>query len=331
MLWSEFRSKAFDDLRIAERTYNSKDYANSAYHSQQAIEKLVKSFVIKHDLSSKPVKKLGHMPLVKLFDELAQKTEGFVENVLYEEEKKEYKELSIITNALCNFFKKALGQEVTQPQNMMSSINSVEKDFFENSTKELKIIWWKYSLKISRTPDEAKKLEKIFAEFNDLLPQIRTISSALLTSSAANKLAKQPRRVRREFQRSPCGKLLKQLENLKEIKIETQNDVDILAMQELAFFDTLEKLCKDVLSNKSKQYSLEPDMVVIILLGWVFRFSMLILEISPHEDLGRYPETVAGKSVEEWYTLKHKNLYTLETEIKRACQRLDFMLNGRHS
>ena len=57
---SEWLEIAQQDIKVMETCYGSEYYGASAYHCQQALEKIVKFAVVKYDLSDKPVDRLNH-------------------------------------------------------------------------------------------------------------------------------------------------------------------------------------------------------------------------------------------------------------------------------
>lgn len=51
---------------------------------------------------------------------------------------------------------------------------------------------------------------------------------------------------------------------------------------------------------------------------WALTNIITMLEITPHEEYGRYPGIVKGKQREEWYRRNDKNLGKLESDVRRA-------------
>ena len=58
--WDEFRTQARLDLDAMKSLYNAGNYGNSAYHAQQAMEKLAKAIMLKDDPHHIDVKKMNH-------------------------------------------------------------------------------------------------------------------------------------------------------------------------------------------------------------------------------------------------------------------------------
>ena len=69
---------------------------------------------------------------------------------------------------------------------------------------------------------------------------------------------------------------------------------------------------------------------LLILLGWIVSFNISLLKIYPHEEYGRYTESIDGESTLKWYNKSHLELYKLEQEIKHICRRLDETLFYTH-
>ena len=305
MSWVDFRNQALRDISSADLLYDSRDYGNSAYLLQQSIEKFIKSIVIRYELSTKSMQELGHMPLTKLWDDLHQRMNEYFEKSPSEIAKNHY-------------------------QNMSESIRII-KDFFIDSTRDLKFALWKGSLKIPMSLDEEKTILEFVRKLQkELEPQIRALSHdyfELFEKKIKPFFDRIPPSQKQEIQNLlDVVKLDIDLNQLEKIQISTNADIDEFAKQVPIFFIRLETLYRIIRKNPRGLSFLESEQALVILFAWIFSFSTQILKIFAHETIGRYPTEIENRSSINWYEEKHEILKDLKLEISDACNRLNLMI-----
>jgi len=308
MSWIDFRNQALQDMRSVHILHDSKDYGNSAYLLQQSIEKFIKSIVIRYELSTKPMWKLGHMPLTELWDDLHQRLEEFIEKSSSETAKNNY-------------------------QNMSRSTCIIKK-FFQKSTSDLKFALWKESLQIPISENEEQEfLEFIRQLKQELEPQIRSMSTDfidLFERKIKPFFDQMPNSRKHEIQKLLDSIQLEiDLNSLEEISISNNADIDEFVKNVPIFFNRIEKLYK-IIRKDRKPYFLDSELALTILFAWLFSFSTQILKVFTHESIGRYPTEIEmrneKRSSRNLYEEKNEILKDLENEVEEACNRLNLMI-----
>jgi len=305
MSWIDFRNQALQDMSSVPILREHKDYGNSAYLLQQCIEKFVKSIVIRYELSTKSMGKLGHMPLDELWDDLYQRMDEFIERSTSETAKTNY-------------------------ENMSETIGII-KEFFQRSQTDLKKALWKDSMKIPLSREEEDKLlDFIHRLKEELKPQIRKLSIDLFD------LFK--RKIKPFFKNLPISQKRKiqnlldviqldvDLDRLDEISISTHHDIDELVMEMPVFFLRIEKLYQIIRKDPHKMHHLDSEEALNILFSWLFSYSTQILKVYAHESIGRYPTEIDERSSRNLYKEKFVELKDLENEVIEACRRLNSMI-----
>lgn len=308
MSWIYFRDQALQDIKSVRTLYTSKDYGNSAYLLQQSIEKLVKSIVIRYDLSSKPMSTLGHMPLTQLWDDLYQRLEESIEKSSNKKAKNDF-------------------------QNMSKSIKII-KDFFKDSTRKYKFTLWKDSLKIPISEKEELELLELIKKLkHELEPQIRLMShdfTELFENKIKPFLNSMPHSKKQEIQNLLGSTQLDiDLDKLEKISISNINDIDEFVKSTPVFFNKIEKLYQISRKGRGLSFS-DSELGLTILFAWLFSYSIQILKVFPHESIGRYPTLICVENKERssrnWYKDQKKILKELQDEVIAACEKLDLII-----
>ena len=178
------------------------------------------------------------------------------------------------------------------------------KDLFKES-KEWKTAWWMYSLGVGRFADNSK------FEYN--FKKLETAGTRLSSFVALVLIP-------------PFWKLYGRPSNQKKIN---QKRIDeILSykdeyVREITGSDTTSRLCKQILETLPADIQ-HPDTFIrqIVL---ILNFSGLFLKLYPHEETGRYPESINGMSSLQMYEEFHEYLSLLEQEVEDAFKELDSM------
>ena len=143
--WKEFNEQAKRDLSASFLLYRDNDYGNAAYHMQQALEKQVKSVIIKMGADKYlNLTNLGHYPLPSIINEAAKAFD-----VIFEQYSK-----NTFVISLCMMLKR------------FKQFGEFFKIFKKN---EYKITLWKDSLNIKITENENNKFNK---ELNAFISQL---------------------------------------------------------------------------------------------------------------------------------------------------------------
>ena len=79
-----------------------------------------------------------------------------------------------------------------------------------------------------------------------------------------------------------------------------------------------ERLRADVVANKHRIK--DPGQRILF---WSRPHIVTILSITPHEEYGRYPGSLCGRTRKEWYRRKHNTLHQLECNVKCAINDLN--------
>lgn len=113
------------------------------------------------------------------------------------------------------------------------------------------------------------------------------------------------------------------LEKIEEWKLASK-EIDVIETPK-EISTTLELFLKKINPRANNPFS-KDDLVLIILLSWIFTFSSSILKTFPHESIGRYPREINGASSRLLYQQQSDALVQLSREVEMACKKLDEML-----
>lgn len=291
-----FRLQALDDLRSADCLLHyggDWSYGNSAFLYQQGVEKIIKSVMVECNLTAKPMKKLRHMPLVELWDDL-----------------------------LCRIDVMALNsQDQTSMYQNVSRLVYMLKQIFTDSIGRLMDVWWKASLGLVLSNEEANKIQ-ISEGFVVAANQFKILKDDL-NDPATKSFGK----LRSKTARNKFKDIVRDLDALNIDKIlDTARGADAIKQLEL-IMSSHAKILSEIVRLNQQNIS-QTDCHLLQFLFWVLKFSIPVLKITPHEVLGRYPSAVDDKQTRDWYIERHNEMAALAQELKSA---YDEILRISHS
>ncbi len=138
-LWKEFLNRSKRDLEVSEICFKKKDYELASYLLQQALEKSIKSYMLKNNAIGNP-KQLHHLTLGGIFHIIIEK--------LREGRRKHQNNIGLMGLFDCMIKLCKKYQEVFKPQEI-------------NDTKK-KLPFWKVSLQLSLSNEDKKYLQETF-------------------------------------------------------------------------------------------------------------------------------------------------------------------------
>ncbi|MEP0825493.1 MAG: HEPN domain-containing protein, partial [Nitrososphaera sp.] len=155
MLWEDFVKQSKVDLRRSCLLFAEGDYGASAYSCQQALEKYLKAYLMKHNLLNNNPSEIGHMKMSKLLRIITVRTESVVQKFSREGE------LKIIPLLQAR-------QELRHLENSLKRLQPPSGSE-DSELLEFKLELWKRSLQMPIKVKYEKELEEIKAQVHDRL------------------------------------------------------------------------------------------------------------------------------------------------------------------
>lgn len=289
--WQDFKTQAEDDIKTADVCFENKSYGTSAYHYQQALEKIIKAVLLRNQTPKDP-SKFGHMPLIQLFEDMEKQLD----------------------------FKRIFPTEHVK---FIQSVNEILKRILTDIQKKgtVKTIWWKYSLSIPLSKCENEQLILYRDDIEKLCVQAQAFEKYVVT-----KLQKDiGGSITRKTKKRLPDELVSHLDRLQDITKELQmnnsiNFKKIMSICEI-YFDTLKITHKHMPGFRTTPKFYQQDIRPLLTM-WLFRFMDPMLKIFSHVNLGRYPEEIDGNKTNEWYKIKNEQLKVLELDVKKSCEKI---------
>ena len=296
--WEDLLRRGKEDLKRSKEIFEKfSDYELSAYLAQQALEKHVKAYLLNVGAIQEP-EKLRHIQFLGI--------------------------ISLIKDSINKLAKKHRNEKslfliFQQSETVVGHTSQIFRDIQRDP--ELKKKFFKHSLNMPLSSIEKNQIEKYASPVEKNAGRIATSTKKYdenkLTIENLQKIEKKTgvspdiiKNFTKEFQE--VGKTFSKIKNLDYSKINTTIEgwLEILKLFE-----------------KSKDYS--SNFSVDALRGFfeIYLKHEIILKSFPHEEFGRYPDTIDGLKTSEIYSQRKEDLWNLIKEIEYSCLDLQKKIN----
>lgn len=304
MEWKEFQEQAYRDLLSCKILRKENDFGNAVYLLQQSLEKYVKAYVFKYKIFVDNPKRLGHQPLKALFRELSNNTERIVRQSTNTQTKIMFSKLDSTIKVVIELFNNIKDPDdptlriAIWKDSLGLPLNDKEKSIL----KELKVKWsTNYSSEISDIVDmfsvEIEKLKKLAKD-----PIKKQIVDKQLESTIGLSF-------------DMILKILTELtENFKNLPENMNLD--------LGFLENMINALAQISSKNSSQN----EFMKYIRSAWIFSLRNEIIQTFAHEDIGRYPTDIDGKSSLIIYAQRVSELDKLIDNVENTCKKINDVL-----
>lgn len=310
MFWEEFLTQGHLDLERALLLYDRHDQGFAAYCCQQALEKYLKAYLIKHQILRSQPHELGHMSMSRLLTDIR----GATDNVL------------IRFGRMNNRFQLSSSAARTK----LKLLDSVLSVLQSNSVKDNKNInpkqeFWSYSMGL---PVSSYFERILLSAKNSVTECANPVANELLLYYEIELRPIMKRYSNESKQRaiqkyvSDHGHYNEALAKVIEGEVPSLDKLEVIQFT-IAILEYLQHL----LTYEIKK---EPDLgeffklsKEVFMLTYPFKFMDLILKTYPHEDIGRYPRIIHGKSSLQLYQERESALMGLIKEVKAAEEKIE--------
>ena len=286
-----FQKRGVLDFEKSKLCFEKLDFELSSYLMQQSLEKTIKAYLLKKKVIVNP-EELGHLPLSKIFDLLQEDIKHRQRNYPDEEYLSDaFRQATDITKQLSKMFKEV----VKQPKK-----------------SKLKIPIWKESLGISLKDNEKQAFQEEFKEMP--LTIIRGIVSlknyASHISDEQYKMIEENLGINKNQIKSLNSKLpeIEKIEDMKNLDPSLQEQFINMGLE---LMKTSEVSSNQTFQNQYNSSILEIFLEIILLRD-------IILKVTVHEGIGRYPIIIDGKVSTDWYAEKQDQLMNLLNTVERV-------------
>ncbi len=324
-----FINASKEDRKACSMLFDNKLYGLAAYHNQQTLEKMIKAcfiIVIKESEGKeidKIIRTLSHYPLPKLIDYVL-KHGNFT--------------IKIENN------KELIGQINENLASIKEEVSKIKELLETFKCKENKIWLWKYSLGIdsNNTSIDIKNLQ--LSKLEDVIGNTRQDLNNIAIKRFCELIVNIYSEIRKNRSEYPKNRN-KFMTVLKECLQSIDPSIDISTIinefekqrtdsLEQTFksssninYETLNNILQRLPNNKFNRAELSFKNIQENLF-WlnIFINSSTILNTFPHEDIGRYPLHINGKSTIELYAKYKDKLKALLDETEMVCKNLEKLL-----
>ena len=284
-----FQKRGMLDFEKSKLCFEKLDFELSSYLMQQSLEKTIKAYLLKKKVIVNP-EELGHLPLSKIFDLLQDNIKDIQRN--YQDE--EY---------LSNAFRQTI--------NNMEQLSKMFKEVVKQPKKsKLKIPIWKESLGISLKDNEKQAFEEELKGMQfTATPEIDILRNyASHISDEQYKMIEENLRINKNQIKSLISKLpeIKKIEDIKNLDPSLQKQFIHIGLE---LIKTSEVSSNQTFQNQYNSSMLEQLLEIILLKD-------IILKVTVHEDIGRYPIIIDDKVSTDWYAEKQDQLMNLLNTVE---------------
>lgn len=287
--YRDFLQKAEYDLKVSEKLFKTEDYSSAAFSAQQALEKFLKSYLLKFNLV-KDVQKIGHL----------QYSEITKESIRIFEKQKDIEESDETIKVLDSNIKH------------FNILLSIFKDVQESHVH--KILFWKSSLGINLNKNEKNILNGIRVKINNSATKNLSVLLEYLNSeSFLKQLLKK---------KMPVELKAKIPLFIREYIIATQRG-DSHKMK-IAMEKLMQAISPYLYGSGPDSFSKESSdlMIKIKMIDSAFEWYEYVLLTYPHQEIGRYPTDIEGTNSEILYCENKENLLKLIQAVKIICTKI---------
>jgi HEPN domain-containing protein len=311
MLWEDFLTQAHLDIHRAYLLHQNRDYGFAAYCSQQALEKQLKAYIMKHELSNKQPHELGHMSMARLLREIREITETTV----------------IRFNRTSSRFRTSTQSARVELQKLETILRSWQPSLRQEEALDIKprVQFWKHSLGLKLDSEFEREIQRVRQDIIDrLVPignnyllfyetEVRPIADKI--SQTAKEQAAQKYIKDFGFFQEVMTLIIKG--QIPQLQSEQTHQYMIVILEYLYHLFTYE------FKNRPQQREFYRLAKEIYMLVYPFKFLDLILRTYPHEDIGRYPTMIDNTSSLELYAKNEGALAALISEVDLSCQKIE--------
>jgi HEPN domain-containing protein len=317
MLWEDFLTQAHLDIQRAYLLHKNRDYGFAGYCSQQALEKHVKAYIMKHGLTNKPPYDLGHMSMARLLKEIRDTTERTV----------------IRFSRNSTRFRVSTSSARIELQNLEAILRSWQPSLRQEESLDVKprVQLWKHSLGLKMASEFEKGIESMR---RDLIERLVPIGNNFLLFHDTE-VRPIVDKISDTAKEQAAQKYVKDLGFFKEIVIQVirgeipELQSDQVHQYMIVILEYLHYLLTYEIKNRPQQREFFRLAKEIYMLAYPFKFLDLALKIYPHEDIGRYPTMIDNTSSLELYSDNEAALLVLITEVDVNCQKVEHAIYRR--
>ena len=286
-----FQKRGMFDFEKSKLCFEKLDFELSSYLMQQSLEKTIKAYLLKKKVIVNP-EELGHLPLSKIFN-LLQKD--------IKHRQRNYPDKEYLSNA----FRHTI--------NNMEQLSKMFKEVVKQPKKsKLKIPIWKESLGISLNDNEKQAFEEELKGMQfAATPEIDSLKNyASHISDEQYKMIEENLRINKNQIKSLISKLpeIRKIEDIKNLDPSLQDQFIHIGLE---LIKTSEVSSNQTFQNQYNSSMPEPFLEIILLKD-------IILKVTVHEDIGRYPIIIDGKVSTDWYAEKQEQLMNLLNTVERV-------------
>lgn len=300
--WEQFRNQARQDIESCEILRSKGDYGNSAYLLQQGLEKYIKAYLFKFQMFTGKPHEVGHLPIKAMWKKLFEDLERRIRASVNPEINSMFQQSTTIIKIITELF-----ENIKNPKN-----------------RTLKMAFWKQSLNIKLNTNEENitkhEREELEKEFKRIMPMAESILAKIDSKTRFQNMTNDQRQKIEQV----MAQMGMTLEDVSKIIPTIQNGLQNTTSGMPDLFPLIKEIIK---RNIKISDSSALEFISILRLAWLFTFRNEMVEAFTHEDIGRYPTEIDGKSSRDIYQTNVKNLDNFIERIKKACNEIESVLN----
>jgi len=287
--YRDFMQYAEIDLDISKTLYKKKQYGSAAYHTQQALEKYLKSYFLKSNLIEN-TKDLGHLQYPEIINEAIS---------IFENQRKKEENSNMI---------KMLDASI--------EYYSIIKEMFTKvkQSQDKKILFWKASMGIELTANEKNMLQGIRIKNEQSTSRYVSILFSFFKTEDFFKMISQAESIPPELKTNIPQVLRELAEGMikKDPELGSSRD-KILSLLEPYLYGS---------GTESFSKSDSDTMIKLTAIDRSFDWFEHVLLTYPHEQIGRYPIMINDCDAYSLYTENKDNLWKIIEDIQTVCKKI---------
>jgi len=282
--YRDFMQYAEIDLEISKTSFSKKQYGNAAYHTQQALEKYLKSYFLKLNLIE-DVQKLGHLQYPEIINEAI--------NICQNQKIKEDNPITI----------ELLDETIKYYSGIKETFTKVQQ------SQDNKILFWKASMGIELTIKEKNIVEGIRIENDRTTSRIASLVSDSFKSGDFSKIISEADSIPLEL-KTIIPQILNELAGA--LKDGNSEDVrkKLVSVIEPHLYGS---------GTKSFSKAESDTMIKLTAIEKSFSWYEHVLLTYPHQEIGRYPTMIDDSDSYSLYIEYKDNLWRIMEEIQMVC------------
>lgn len=284
MSYQDFFQYGQTDIQRADKAFEQEDYQISAFFAQQAVEKHLKAYLLKNEIIDN-LKNLGHLQLPRIVSELINYSEKF-----------SLSPTDDYSKSVIDYLK-----------NYGDVFNRLSSD------KQIKIIFWKSSLRLPLDKSELKIIQghntRLITSGNEFVKQSENLASSAKKFSEI-------------FEKIDTSKLNEKqlflLDYFKKIP-------DMISMKVFDDFQLSYKFIDHFgwgSGGKTLTKKTTTLMIKHLKLLTCLKWMEIIVATYPHQEMSRYPFQIKDKIADEIYVEQKDDLKELLDAVKITCKEI---------